>query len=350
MIYLIRFNNELLSVKEVCRRKNLSYKAVTAYKYKHKDLTWEEVIEIQENKHFIYYVDLDGEKVSIREYCKRKNLSYSAVTAYKYTHRDVPWEEILFCYENNKLGLHKLELDGEFITVAEYCRRKNISYSAVVRRKITYNETWEEAIDICKKRDTPKKYNKNAKDSRLLSRWHNIINRCYNPKNSMYYRYGKRGIKVCDRWQNYENFENDMLESFLEHVKGFGLHNTQIERIDYNGDYEPSNCTWATCKEQARNRSTNIVFPCGKCLMQLCEDNNLNYKLIVDRLYRGMSLLDAVTKKPKQIHKLSTGEKLVDYCRNNCIPDSGYQAILHRINKGMTVEEAIADWKKKKGR
>lgn len=74
--------------------------------------------------------------------------------------------------------------------------------------------------------------------------------RCLNPKSARYNCYGGRGIKVCDRWlESFENFYTDMLSTWKQ-----GL---TLERINNDGNYEPSNCKWATLKEQGNNRSTN---------------------------------------------------------------------------------------------
>ena len=84
--------------------------------------------------------------------------------------------------------------------------------------------------------------------------WTSLKQRCYNTKSSQYRDYGGRGIKVCQSWlDNYDNFINDMGYKPSEDLS--------IDRIDNDGDYEPSNCRWATAKEQARNkRARNSVY------------------------------------------------------------------------------------------
>ena len=75
--------------------------------------------------------------------------------------------------------------------------------------------------------------------------WSFMKNRCLNPNIKAYKDYGARGIKVCDRWLDINNFIEDMYPSYQE-----GL---SLDRIDVDGDYEPDNCRWATKSIQARN-------------------------------------------------------------------------------------------------
>lgn len=79
--------------------------------------------------------------------------------------------------------------------------------------------------------------------------WQAMIYRCTNIKSDKYYRYGGRGITVCARWINsFENFYVDM---------GDRPEGKTLDRVNVDGNYEPSNCKWSTPKEQANNRRSS---------------------------------------------------------------------------------------------
>lgn len=115
--------------------------------------------------------------------------------------------------------------------------------------------------------------------------WERMIKRCDNPKDKRYSCYGGRGIKVCDEWYDYNIFREWALANGYK--KGLS-----IERNDVNGNYEPSNCSWITMKEQARNKQNTAYATYHgetKTILEWSEITGIPYKTLHARLRRSDS-------------------------------------------------------------
>ena len=122
--------------------------------------------------------------------------------------------------------------------------------------------------------------------SRLYGIWGGMLDRCNRPGNKHYADYCGRGIRVCVAWaESFEAFMAWALESGYQD-------DLTIERVDVDGNYEPSNCRWATRKEQMRNqRRTRFLTYQGetRSLGEWAELTGISYSLISGRSYRGWS-------------------------------------------------------------
>lgn len=113
----------------------------------------------------------------------------------------------------------------------------------------------------------------------MYRRWYNIRSRCENPKNEKYRLYGARGIFVCERWQNFDNFLEDMGHPpTLRHT---------IDRVDVNGPYSPKNCRWATPREQSNNKRLNVRIR-GKTLAENAREIGITLEALRYRMSRGL--------------------------------------------------------------
>lgn len=109
--------------------------------------------------------------------------------------------------------------------------------------------------------------------TRLENIWHKMHGRCYNPKHANFKFYGARGISVCEKWNSIKAF-GDWANS-----NGYS-ENLQIDRIDNDGNYEPSNCKWSTPKDQCNNTRRNVLFKWRgalKTLRQIARDESISY-------------------------------------------------------------------------
>ncbi len=119
--------------------------------------------------------------------------------------------------------------------------------------------------------------------------WRGAKNRYTNEKDRQYFRYGGRGIKMCDRWRDpvngYVNFLGDMgRRPYPEYT---------LDRIDVNGNYCPENCRWATVTEQNRNMRTNVnITYKGKtqCISAWAEEYGLPYPVLLYRIKKNWNI------------------------------------------------------------
>jgi len=119
--------------------------------------------------------------------------------------------------------------------------------------------------------------------------WKSMKKRCFNPNDKDYLHYGGRGITVCDRWLNFENFLADMgSRPTVKH---------SLDRIDNNADYSPENCKWSTKAEQANNQRSNRLITIEndtRTSAQWAKKMDISKQLIYRRLKMGWSEFDAV--------------------------------------------------------
>jgi len=126
--------------------------------------------------------------------------------------------------------------------------------------------------------------------TRAYSIWRGMMDRCYKKSTDSYYLYGARGITVCDRWKtSVQNFYADM---------GEPLPRMTIDRIDSYKGYSPSNCRWATNKEQANNKRNNVRIEFNgvhKTITMWAESVGLPKTAVRARIRLGWEIKDALT-------------------------------------------------------
>lgn len=122
-----------------------------------------------------------------------------------------------------------------------------------------------------------------SKRTKVYVLWRSIKNRCNNPNATHYARYGGRGITMCEAWAaSFEQFKADVGEPF---------DGASLDRIDNSRGYEPGNVRWATRKEQANNRDTNVVVTHDGQSMTLAEwaqHKGWKYGLLASRWKKGL--------------------------------------------------------------
>ena len=121
--------------------------------------------------------------------------------------------------------------------------------------------------------------------TRLYRIWADIKTRCFNKKSRNYYKYGGRGISMCREWLEYEPFKSWAVSNGYDD-------RLSIDRIDVNGDYEPSNCRWADNVTQANNTRRNVYLEHDgeiKTMAEWARYFGCTYSLLHNRHRKGYS-------------------------------------------------------------
>lgn len=171
---------------------------------------------------------------------------------------------------------------GQTKSLTDWARELGLGVVTLKYRLESPRWTIEEALTVAlhKKPHHRRKHGQSKTD--LHKTWCRMRDRCNRQSNKYWHRYGGRGIKVCERWNKFEAFAADM------GARPSPRHS--LERLNNDGDYEPSNCVWATKHQQALNRRTSIRVTFGgqtKVLKEWATDMGMNYLTLYCRYKRG---------------------------------------------------------------
>lgn len=145
----------------------------------------------------------------------------------------------------------------------------------------------------CLRKDTTASLNKThgMSNTRIYNIWVDMKRRCDNPKRKHYERYGGRGINYCKEWNNFNTFYKDMSITYKD--------NLEIDRINGDGNYEPSNCRWITHQQQLNNYSRNVfitIYGVTDTVKNMCTKYNSRYDNVVRHIKRGDDPLEMINK------------------------------------------------------
>ena len=133
--------------------------------------------------------------------------------------------------------------------------------------------------------------------TRIYSIWQSMMTRCYNKNRRSYKDYGHKGVIVCERWHDFNNFRIDTADGYSDSL-------TLDRYPNRNGNYEPGNTRWADTFQQAKNKDrTKLYLFKGEmlCIPEIAKLQNIPVRSIYSRVDRGMSIEDAATPTKKTI-------------------------------------------------
>lgn len=192
-------------------------------------------------------------------------------------------------------------------------------------------------IDVEKKEKREKRYK-----HPLYKAWDSMKYRCYNPNAQQYHNYGARGIIVCDEWRkSFKSFQTWALNNGWK--QGFSL-----DRINNDGNYEPSNCRWTDNVTQGRNRRTNVLLTYKgetKTVAEWSEITGLYYSTIIERIRKGWSPEDVI-EKPKRAYNRGGSKEHRKYAKftlfiNPLILSTGQQKKMNFVTKTIFTDSRV---------
>lgn len=241
-----------------------------------------------------HYLELDGEMIPAKEYCRRKNLNYRAIQ-YRVKKYGETYSQAVAYYETKEdkstCTKYLIDCDGELVSVLEYCRRKRISPNMVYDRRYKTGDSFEDIFAYYE--ENGGRINRQRgiiKDLRFYSIWNGMVSRCTNPRNPSFEKYSKLGIQKS--WLNFENFQNDMYEEYLACLDNPN-DLPSIDRKNNDIGYFKENCRWIPKSMQNRNQDRNLWANEDELLIEYCECKGLRYDVIRKRIQDGCTLEEA---------------------------------------------------------
>jgi hypothetical protein len=175
--------------------------------------------------------------------------------------------------------------------------------------------------------------------------WRAMLARCENPKQNRYHHYGGRGITVCPEWHDYTRFRS--WASRTGYRKGL-----QLDRLDNDGNYAPSNCAWRSPKDQQRNRRNNRIITfqgVSKPLAEWADDPRcvVAYKVLWERLEDGWDFAAALTTPQRRkggyrlIEAFGESKSVTEWVNDPRCQAGSVKTLWNRVNLGWPPERAI---------
>ena len=187
-------------------------------------------------------------------------------------------------------------------------------------------------------------YTHGKRYTKIYHIWSSMKNRCLNPMCKDYDFYGGRGIKVCEEWKDFKNFDKWAMQNGYKE----GL---SIDRIDTDGNYCPENCRWITIREQCYNRRSNHYIEYNgksQTITQWAEEYGITEQVLSGRLRKGWSIEKALTHPVKKPRKIEYNGKMWTISELAKEYNLERYTIENKLKRGMSIDEILNTPEKKR--